>query len=82
VEGRKEKDKDGHKRVEVLKAVNNLIVVFWDMTPCSLLTNISEEQTANIFWVRGKNMFLRNLGSHLSDYIASHTTRPARSEVC
>jgi hypothetical protein len=75
--GIKEKDKDGRKKIEVLKAVNILIAVFWDRMPCSLVTNVSEEHTASIFWVKSKNMFLRNLSSHLSHYIASHTTRPA-----
>jgi hypothetical protein len=65
VGGRKEKDKDEHIMIEVLKAVNITITVFWDMTPCSIVTNVSEDHTANIFCVRRKNIFIRSLGSQL-----------------
>jgi hypothetical protein len=60
--------------------------IFWDVTPCSLLssTDVSEEHIASIFRVEeiiqqepddGGDMFLRNVGCNSTDYTASHPRR-------
>jgi hypothetical protein len=43
-----------HVRFEVLMAVTMKNAVFWNMMPYHLVvTDISEEHTASIFWVKG-----------------------------
>jgi hypothetical protein len=65
---------------EVFTAVVMKSIIFWDVTPCSLLmlaTCLHAGSCSNYFFddEDGGDMFLRNVGCISKDYTASHSRR-------
>jgi hypothetical protein len=64
--------------LHVLRAVGIKMTVFCDVTPCSLVngTDVSKELAASVLYREvGGHRFLRNVGTKLSNCMASHTKR-------
>jgi hypothetical protein len=65
----------GGKVNMVSNTINMKSIIFWDMTPCSLLSTTG--WFAELFFdpEDGGDMFLRNVGCYPTDYTASYPRR-------